>query len=150
MTAIQIGDHVRNKRNPTKTGIVIGVIDENPRKRRLKIRGVDGDVDDALERTLEVIPETAESFYELLKGFKFAGVKELRLAITKTRLSGSAKNLIYSLNLTNTLFLPYQFKPLINFLRSRSQSLLIADEVGLGKTIEAGLIWTELEMAPQR
>lgn len=146
MTAIQIGDHVRNKRNPTKTGIVIGVIDENPRKRRLKIRGDDGDVDDALERTLEVIPETAESFYELLKGFKFAGVKELRLAITKTRLSGSAKNLIYSLNLTNTLFLPYQFKPLINFLRSRSQSLLIADEVGLGKTIEAGLIWTELEM----
>lgn len=45
---------------------------------------------------------------------------------------------------SNTEFFPYQFKPVLNFLDSPSQGILIADEVGLGKTIEAGLIWTEL------
>jgi SNF2 family DNA or RNA helicase len=45
---------------------------------------------------------------------------------------------------TNTDFYPYQYKPVLSFLESPSKALLIADEVGLGKTIEAGLIWTEL------
>lgn len=45
---------------------------------------------------------------------------------------------------TNTEFYPYQYKPLLTFLESPSNGILIADEVGLGKTIEAGLIWTEL------
>ena len=45
---------------------------------------------------------------------------------------------------TDTDFYPYQFKPVLNLLDSLSKGLLIADEVGLGKTIEAGLIWTEL------
>ncbi|MBS1770563.1 MAG: DEAD/DEAH box helicase [Acidobacteria bacterium] len=45
---------------------------------------------------------------------------------------------------TNTDFHAYQFKPVLSFLDSPSNGLLIADEVGLGKTIEAGLIWTEL------
>ena len=39
---------------------------------------------------------------------------------------------------------PILFKPVLNFLESTSRGILIADEVGLGKTIEAGLIWTEL------
>src|SRR3546814_15824134 len=45
---------------------------------------------------------------------------------------------------TNTQFHAYQFKPVLSFLDSPSNGLLIAVEVGLGKTIEAGLIWTEL------
>ena len=45
---------------------------------------------------------------------------------------------------TNTDFYAYQFKPVVKILESPSNALLIADEVGLGKTIEAGLIWTEL------
>jgi superfamily II DNA or RNA helicase len=45
---------------------------------------------------------------------------------------------------TNTDFYPYQFKPVLKFLDSPNGGILIADEVGMGKTIEAGLIWTEL------
>lgn len=48
------------------------------------------------------------------------------------------------MNTTNTDFYAYQFKPVLNFLDSPCNGLLIADEVGLGKTIEAGLIWTEI------
>jgi SNF2 family DNA or RNA helicase len=45
---------------------------------------------------------------------------------------------------TNTDFYAYQFKPVLKFINTAAKGLLIADEVGLGKTIEAGLIWTEL------
>lgn len=39
---------------------------------------------------------------------------------------------------------PYQFVPLIMALRLETTRLLIADDVGIGKTIEAGLITSEL------
>ena len=39
----------------------------------------------------------------------------------------------------------HQFLPVKKMLESPDQRLLIADEVGTGKTIEAGLIWAELE-----
>lgn len=45
---------------------------------------------------------------------------------------------------SDTDFYAHQFKPVVKILESPTGNLLIADEVGLGKTIEAGLIWTEL------
>jgi superfamily II DNA or RNA helicase len=64
--------------------------------------------------------------------------------LTHARLTGRLANVIYSLDTTATDFHAYQFKPLIKLLHSAASGILIADEVGLGKTIEAGLIWTEL------
>jgi superfamily II DNA or RNA helicase len=40
-------------------------------------------------------------------------------------------------------FKPYQFRPLLKFFGSAAQRLLIADETGLGKTIETGYIILE-------
>ncbi len=40
-------------------------------------------------------------------------------------------------------FYPYQFKPLLKFLDHPSHRVLVADDVGLGKTIEAGYILRE-------
>lgn len=37
-------------------------------------------------------------------------------------------------------FLPYQFRPLMKFLTTGNRRILIADETGLGKTVEAGYI----------
>ena len=44
---------------------------------------------------------------------------------------------------SRTEFKEYQFRPLLKFLRSPSRRILIADEVGLGKTIEAAYIIVE-------
>lgn len=48
------------------------------------------------------------------------------------------------MGVTNTDFYAHQYKPLLTLLESPASGILIADEVGLGKTIEAGIIWTEL------
>ncbi|OBK38174.1 hypothetical protein A5658_26550 [Mycobacterium sp. 1245111.1] len=58
---------------------------------------------------------------------------------------GKFANTLFSFRATRTTFRPYQFKPVLKLLQTGKARLLIADEVGLGKTIEAGLIWTELE-----
>jgi len=69
----------------------------------------------------------------------------LGATLTRTKLEGRFADTIYSFQATRTVFRPYQFKPVLKLLQTGQARLLIADEVGLGKTIEAGLIWTELE-----
>ncbi|MCV6607457.1 MAG: helicase-related protein [Campylobacterales bacterium] len=54
-------------------------------------------------------------------------------------------DIIYSLNSNRLTPEPHQYKPLIKFLNSEKNRVLIADEVGLGKTIEAGMIYKETD-----
>ena len=89
--------------------------------------------------------EEDEDWDELLENNKFGRPNNLRQHLTHIYLSGKLANLVYSMEATNTDFYAYQFKPVLSFLESPSNGLLIADEVGLGKTIEAGLVWTEIK-----
>ncbi len=93
---------------------------------------------------IEPVPAERESPVDLLEQGKLGRAVDLRRTLTHVRLTGRLADVIYSMETTNTDFYPYQFKPVLRFLHSPSNALLIADEVGLGKTIEAGLIWTEL------
>lgn len=141
---MQAGDRVRLKDNPSRMGVLTSdaPIGEGRREKRI-VQFPDGE-ESVLAGSLERVElETRDPFLLMQKG-QYAGVQDLRGAITYYRLSGKLANLIYSLNTTNTKFLPYQFKPVLQYLDSPSRGLVIADEVGLGKTIEAGLIWTEL------
>lgn len=70
---------------------------------------------------------------------------DLGRALTYLKMSSDLTNLVYSFSAARTLFRPHQFKPVLKVIESPVHRLLLADEVGLGKTIEAGLIWTELD-----
>ena len=66
-------------------------------------------------------------------------------ATPKNFMSIAATDVVYSMEATETEFYAHQFKPVLKLLNSPTDALLIADEVGLGKTIEAGLILKELK-----
>lgn len=138
------GDKVRLRANPSRVGILTDEYDGPPNRRRILVCFLDGDEDFILEGSLEKVGKDALRPYGLIEQGRYGNVNDLRGAITYYRLSGKLANLIYSLNTTNTQFYAYQFKPVLQLLDSPCLGLLIADEVGLGKTIEAGLIWTEL------
>jgi superfamily II DNA or RNA helicase len=65
--------------------------------------------------------------------------------LTRAKLGHELTDTVFSFRATRTIFRPYQFRPVIRLLETGRLRLLIADEVGLGKTIEAGLVWTELD-----
>lgn len=60
------------------------------------------------------------------------------------KVANNLGNTISALKASKTMFMPYQYKPLLKFLQSDTKRILVADEVGLGKTIEAGHIILEL------
>lgn len=54
-------------------------------------------------------------------------------------------DILYSYNTNRLTPEPHQYKPLTKYLNSENNRVLIADEVGLGKTIEAGMIYKEVD-----
>lgn len=74
-----------------------------------------------------------------------AGADDIALTLAWTKIKHPLTDTIYSFATSRTLFRPYQFLPVLKLIGGAQGRLLVADEVGLGKTIEAGLIWTELE-----
>lgn len=137
------GTTVRLRADPGRVGIVTGKTRIRSGKTLWQIRFPDG-ADYHRDVHLEIISNEDDDPIELLHHGKLGRAKDLRGSLTHIRLNGRLSNLIYSMGTTHTDFYPYQFKPVLNFLDAPGSGLLIADEVGLGKTIEAGLIWTEL------
>lgn len=96
------------------------------------------------EAPLEEVSAEFETLTERFSKGRFVSPDWLRRTLSRLRVTGRLSEMIYSMEATDTDFLAYQFKPVLKLLNSPTDGLLIADEVGLGKTIEAGLIWTEL------
>lgn len=139
---MQSGQQVRLINDPGRIGIATEKSLERGNRTLILVRFPTGSEYIYLDQ-LEPI-ETSEHPLDLFNEKKLSGVKDLRRTLTFERLTGRLIDLIYSMEITNTDFYAYQFKPVLKIMENISKGILIADEVGLGKTIEAGLIWTEL------
>ncbi len=100
------------------------------------------------EQTLELAPDRVSQIDDFQRG-RFSGPADLSAVITLEKLRGELTDLIYSLGSGRTDFYPYQFKPVLKFVQANVGRILIADEVGLGKTIEAIYLWKELQVRDQ-
>lgn len=128
MNVVQPETKVRYRSSPRTVGWVIAVSGETARVF------VDGSIKLVPLDELEPVPGLTE-----------VSPESLRVALTQRRLQHPATDQFLSYRASRTRLLYHQFLPVKKLLESPDQRLLIADEVGTGKTIEAGLIWAELE-----
>ncbi len=81
--------------------------------------------------------------HETLK--KDATIEEVFCSLTACQISKPSSDNLYSLNSAKIDFVPYQYRPVLKLIKADTPRLLIADSVGVGKTIEAGLILKEMQ-----
>ncbi len=124
-----------------RVGIITGKYDEVRDRWQVKFNGVDLILIPG--EKLELVPDKEDPF-DLFQSERFSSITDYRRCLYRHRMSGELTNIMYSMDNAVTTFMPHQFIPVIKFLESYTERLLIADEVGLGKTIEAMYIWEEL------
>jgi hypothetical protein len=124
-------------------GVVIDV--KPPRRgRQLYVVKFPNHTSDEFEVNLMPDCDISDPFERCMSGI-FGSYTEFTKKNTSFKIGTSNNSTISSLKSSKTVFQPYQYKPLLKFLNSANHRLLIADEVGLGKTIEAGHIMLELK-----
>ncbi len=121
--------------DPTSRGIVIS-IDEMDGKKRYNVF-INGSVRLFFESQIILVKENPQ--------LNVVDIEELQKGLTAYQILNPAVNNLYSLNTARIDFVPYQFRPALKIIKADSPRILIADSVGVGKTIEAGLILKELQ-----
>lgn len=130
------GQIVSPKSNPAVRGAVVSVL-PGKLENRFKVF-VDGETQIYYASQLQAEDRQDE-------GFLFFSCEQFHSYLTALQIRYPGLSTLYSLNAARIDFIPYQFRPVLKFIRSDRPRLLIADSVGVGKTIEAGLILRELQ-----
>jgi superfamily II DNA or RNA helicase len=138
------GQEVRVKANPAHRGITTGRTRASGTRLLVQVQFSPNEKSYKPYNLLELCGEP-EGLFNLLEQGKFSGADDLRRILTFEKLKGQLTNIFYSMESSKTDFYPHQFKPVLKFLESPVGRLLVADEVGLGKTIEAMYVWKELQ-----
>ena len=131
----QIGDVVALRSDRSRVGAVIEVIGGGAEIRyRVLIDGATSTLYGS-----QVVPDdsTGDSSAE-------TSAEECKALLTALHIRSPSTSALMSLRSGRVDFVPYQYRPVLKLIRSDRPRLLIADEVGVGKTIEAGLLIKEL------
>ena len=130
------GQIVFLKSDPSIKGAVVGVLPGNP-EYRFKVF-VDGN-------SLTYYASQLKAEEQSTDNIQFFSCDRFHAYLTALQIRYPSLSTLYSLNAARINFIPYQFRPVLRFIRSDRPRMLIADGVGIGKTIEAGLILRELQ-----
>lgn len=98
---------------------------------------VDGSLKTYYEGQIALVDETSE--------YEWVDSETLRSFLSAYQINNPSAGNLYSLNSARIDFVPYQFRPALKLIKADEPRILIADSVGVGKTIEAGLIIKELQ-----
>lgn len=131
------GQIVRLKSKRDKVFPVLTVLPNSSGERRYSVFE-DNKQTSYYESQLESIPDVQDERTPL-------PLAEFHVRLTSLLLSAPSFANLYSLHSGRVRYVPYQYRPVLKLLRADRPRLLIADDVGVGKTIEAGLILKELQ-----
>jgi superfamily II DNA or RNA helicase len=140
-----IGQRVALRVDRSRTGVVVGIPARGGTAPRYRVfHGPDERDYDKDQLVAEAVDE-GDALLEALARGQFITPHEFRARLTAARLAHPAIDDLYAMRAARILHVPFQYKPLLRLLRADQPRLLIADDVGVGKTIEAGLILKELQ-----
>lgn len=142
MSKFEKGDKVLNVVT-NEIGYIIMVHPPRRGTQMYKVKYDDREADEYSER-LQPNVDLTDPFERIRENY-YDHYSDYLKGNTSFKIQSSNNSTISSLKASRTLFRPYQFKPLLKFLNSDNKRILIADEVGLGKTIEAGHIMLEMK-----
>lgn len=135
MSLYKKGQLVVLKSNKNIKGAIVDIAEGEPENRYQVF--MSGSLQTCYESQLE--PECTQPAFERVS------IEQFHANITASLIRNPSLSSLYSLNTAKIDFIPHQFRPVLKFIRSDRPRLLIADGVGVGKTIEAGLILKELQ-----
>ncbi len=140
------GQQVVNKNEPGNIAIYTGKFRKLGSALMVELKFTNGSSKYFPLPSIVVLQENAtSSLLEQMQAGLFGTLSDLRQLLTYEKLKGTLHEIVYSMEAAQIDFYPYQYKPVVKFINSPSERLLLADEVGLGKTIEAALIWIEMQ-----
>ena len=139
------GQKLQLKNSPSELVEFTGKLKKMGRNTYIGIRYPNGTAKTVLLESVLPVEQDSQNAFDQIERGCFGHVADLKRLITFEKLKGTLHEIIYSMEAAQVDFYPYQFKPVLKFISSPTQRMILADEVGLGKTIESGLIWMEMQ-----
>lgn len=128
------GVMVRVKARPELTGVITQVVQSGSQLRLTVFHG----------QLTQTYYESQVELVEAAAGEQLTA-DDLKARLTAAHVLHPSISRLYSLNSGRIEYEPYQYRPVMKLIGADRPRLLIADDVGVGKTIEAGLIIKELQ-----